>query len=97
MVAVEKIRRAVNAALNSFVDVRFVSSLSPLFSVPQRSGCATSVCNSSDVIAVLKHNFQLSALTSPSAFNKAQGSSIMGETGTLEAVLRDASCPVHDP
>jgi hypothetical protein len=46
--------------------------------------------NSSDVLAVLKHDLQLSALTSPSAFNQGQGSSIMDETGTYE-VLREAS------
>ena len=46
--------------------------------------------HSSDVIAVLKLYLQLSPIPSPGTFNKGQGSSIMGETGTLEAVLRDA-------
>jgi hypothetical protein len=91
----EKIPPAVNAALNPFIDVRPVSPLSPLFSTPQRLGCHLSdtIFNSSDVLAVLKHDLQLSALTSPSAFNRGQNSSIMRETGTDEAVLWEASLP----
>jgi hypothetical protein len=51
------------------------------------------IFNSSDVLAVLKHDLQLSALTSPSVFNEGQGNCIMGETGTHKAVLREASLP----
>jgi hypothetical protein len=52
------------------------------------------IFNSLDVLAVLKHDLQLSALTSLIAFNQGQGSSITGETGTHEAVLQDAGCRV---
>jgi hypothetical protein len=49
------------------------------------------IFNSLDVLAVLlKHDLQLSALTSLSAFNQGQGSSITCETGTHEAVLQGA-------
>jgi hypothetical protein len=51
------------------------------------------IFNSSDVLAVLKHDLQLGALTSPSAFNKGRGSSIMDETGTHELVLQETSLP----
>jgi hypothetical protein len=51
------------------------------------------IFNSSEVLAVLKHDLQLSAPMSPSAFNWGQGNSIMGETGTHEVVIRDAECP----
>jgi hypothetical protein len=51
------------------------------------------IFNSSDVLTVLKHDLQLSALASPSAFNQDRGSSIMSETGTHELVLREASLP----
>jgi hypothetical protein len=55
LVAVGKIPWAVHGASTPFIDVRPVSSLSPLFSVPQRSVCDT-ILNSSDVLAVLKHD-----------------------------------------
>jgi hypothetical protein len=49
------------------------------------------IFNSSDVLAVLKLDMQLSAPTSPSAFNQGQNNTMMGETGTHKAVLREAS------
>ena len=74
-------------------------TLSPLFCTTEIGMCHLSdtILNSSEVPAALKHDWQLSALTSPSAFNWGQGSSIMGETGTNEAVIRDAGCPADDP
>jgi hypothetical protein len=51
------------------------------------------IFNSSDVLAVLKHDLQLSALMSPSAVNQGQNNSITRKTGTHQAVLWEASLP----